>query len=113
MAAEPEIIAAAEIGELLAAPEDVRAIDLLERRREFEFSLQSSSSSFSPWAKTKAARRGGGMGLSAPRIERQMTSFSSRSSAASSLAKSILLERSAPQAVFGLRSFKSTFADSR
>src|SRR5688572_28151087 len=108
MTAEAKIIAAAKIGKLLAAPKDVGAINLLKRWREIELLLQSSSSLSSlPWAKTNAARRGAGIGLSAPRIERQMTSFKSRSSAASSLAKSILLERSEPQAVFWLRSSRS------
>src|SRR5204863_525133 len=52
----------------------------------------------------------GGIGLWAPRIERQMTSLSRRSSAASSLAKFILAEMSEPHAVRKLRCFRSTFA---
>src|SRR5436190_10791174 len=110
MAAEAEIVAAAEVGKLPAAPNNIGAIDLLQRWAKFEFGPQSSSSSLPLWAKTNAARRGGGMGMSAPRMERQRISFRSRSSAASSFAKFILSESAEPHAVFLLRSVRSTFA---
>src|SRR5258705_12871015 len=100
MTAEPEIVAATKVRKFLAAPENIRAIDLLQQWAKFEFGPQSSSSSLPLWAKTNAARRGGGMGLSAPRMERQRISFRSRSSAASSLAKFILPESAEPHAVF-------------
>src|ERR1043166_1329819 len=73
---------------------------------------QSSSSSFAGCAKTKAARLGAGIGLSGPRTERQMISFSSRSSAASSFLKFIRRERRLPQAVLRFFSFRFTLAGS-
>src|SRR5881628_813942 len=108
--AEPEIIAAAEVRKFLAAPENISTIYLLQPRPECDLGPQSSSSSLPLWAKTNAARRGGGIGLSGPRIERQMISLRSRSSAASSFAKVILPESAEPHAVFLLRSVRSTFA---
>ena len=46
-----------------------------------------------------AARRGGGIGESAPRIERQMISFNSSSGARSASRRFIRNDASAPQAV--------------
>src|SRR3989339_1352532 len=68
------------------------------------------SSSFIFAIRTKAARTGAGIGLPAPRTERHITSLSSRSSAASSLAKFILSDSSPPHAVLTLRALRSTFA---
>ena len=53
-------------------------------------------------------RRHGAVG--APLIERQITSLSRRSSAASSFEKSMLRDSPAPQAVWRLRAFRSTLA---
>ena len=57
-----------------------------------------------------AARRGGGMGESAPRTLFQTISLSSRSSAASSFEKSIASDCFAPQAAATLRSSSGTVA---
>src|SRR5262249_42217332 len=54
------------------------------------------------------ARTGAGIGLLGPRIDRQITSLSTRSSAASASSKSSRADRSAPQAPFLFFSFRST-----
>src|SRR4051812_34549666 len=68
-----------------------------------------SSSSFFTRGKTNAARTGAGIGDFDPFTDLQITSFSSKSSAASSFAKSNCSDRSAPHAVALFFSFKSTF----
>src|SRR5258706_4549147 len=95
-------------------------IDLSSRRQRcvaelfFQHAIPhpQSSSSFPGCAKTNAARLGAGTGLSGPRTERQIISFNSKSSAASSFLKFIFCDFLLPQAVIGFFSVRSIFAGS-